>query len=461
MMRMTLSSLFILSAACSPEPPSIPQSIKNIPVGAAALKADSGDNFKKFLELKSQNDALCLRVQKQRVECPVATTSLKPEGEQEVLGCVSGVEEGTKYESNFEMSISIPSGTKAMLTTKNGMWQTNAVGSGQKQKLTWGPRSKSNCDLLPARKKSLTRAPRIIELTDMYVRIVSDNCDDTRQFKADDIGSFSLSLNGTELFDKGQLANSSAGVQVELSKLLKFQQDPKCAVPEEELAALMSKAKSSASSKASAGSPPADLDAQLSRETNRNDIMMKQLRGAENIGCWGYSTIKKLQVKIEGSALPNANRGDSGGALQNAGNSKEYTFEFGNNLVHVVPDEAQTAVFRGGGGFVIGSFGEREIQELRHLKIKKGGVSYQNDSFCLPCPLGIGCWCGFHRYEKDIRSISKMSILANDQLVYEKSAISFTFAADARVWPPNNGLENIQNNPAFVQLMNRKDCPAE
>jgi hypothetical protein len=146
-----------------------------------------------------------------------------------------------------------------MLTTKNGMWQTTAVGSGDNQKVTWGPRSKSHCDLLPARKKSLTRAPRIIELTDMYVRIVSDNCDDTRQFKADDIESFSLTLNGTALFDKGQLANSSAGIQVELSKLLKFQQDPKCAVPEEELAGLMSKAKASVAAKASSGNPPETL----------------------------------------------------------------------------------------------------------------------------------------------------------------------------------------------------------
>lgn len=458
-MRLYASLVFVLAAACSPEPPTIPQSVKNIPTGAAALQVESTATVSKLHELKVQNDALCLRVQKQRVECPVATTSLNPEGEQKVLECVSGVEKDAKYDSNFELDISVPSGTKAIVTTKNGMWQTQAVGTG-KHKLTWGGRTKSHCDLLPAKTKSLTRAPRVIELSDMALRIVTDNCDDPRQFKAGEIGTFSLTLNGAPLFDKSDLADSSSGIQIALSKLLKFQQDPKCAVPEQELADLMAKAKNSAS-KPSNTTPPPDLEAQISRETNRNDIMMKQLRGSENIGCWGYAPIKKLQVKIEGSALPNANRGDSGGALQNAGNSKEYTFSFGQNLTHVIPNESQSAVFRGGGGFTISTFAEREIQELRYLRIKKGGVAYQNDRFCLPCPLGIGCWCGFHRYEQDIRSISKMSILANDQLVYEKAGISFTFAGGDLVWPAGGQLENIQLNSAFTKLMQRKDCPAD
>ncbi len=458
-MRFYASMVFVLAAACSPEPPTIPQSVKNIPTGAAALQAESTATVSKLHELKVQNDALCLRVQKQRVECPVATTSLIPEGEQKVLECVSGVEKDAKYDSNFELDISVPSGTKAILTTKNGMWQTQAVGSG-KHKLTWGGRTKSHCDLLPAKKRTLTRAPRIIELSDMALRIVTDNCDDPRQFKAGEIGTFSLTLNGTQLFDKSDLADTSSGIQIVMMKVTKFQSDPKCAVPKEELDDLMTKARNSAS-KPSNTTPPPDLEAQISRETNRNDIMMKQLRGSENIGCWGYAPIKKLQVKIEGSALPNANRGDSGGALQNAGNSKEYTFSFGQNLTHVIPNESQTAVFRGGGGFTISTFADREIQELRYLRIKKGGVAYQNDKFCLPCPLGIGCWCGFHRYEQDIRSISKMSILANDQLVYEKAGVSFTFAGSDLVWPPGGQLENIQLNPAFIKLMQRQECPPD
>ena len=49
----------------------------------------------------------------------------------------------------------------------------------------------------------------------------------------------------------------------------------------------------------------------------------------------------------------------------------------------------------------------------------------------------------------------------NDQLVYEKSGISFTFQGDRLVWPSNNSSEQIQNSPAFIALMTRNDCPAE
>jgi hypothetical protein len=189
--------------------------------------------------------------------------------------------------------------------------------------------------------------------------------------------------------------------------------------------------------------------------------MIKQLTGSENLGCWGYQKIRKLQVKVDGAALPNSNLGLSGGALANAGNSKEYVFSFGESMNHVISDESQNSVFRAGGGFVIDSFADREVQELRGLRIRKGGVAYQNDPVYKPGILGIGDWRGFQRYELNLRSLSKISIFANDQLVYEKSGISFTFQGDRLVWPSNNGSEQIQNSPAFVALMTRNDCPAE
>lgn len=459
-MRIYSITPFILVAACAPEPPGIPQNVKGIPTGAAALDAAKTGTFAKLMELKSQNDALCLRVQKQRVECPVAAKSLRPEDDQTVLGCVSGVDKDAKVDSNFELDITLPAGTKAIITTRNGMWQTQPVASGTNQKLTWGPRTKLPCDLLRPRQTTLVRSPRVIELSDMFVKVVSDNCSESRNFSKNDISTFVMNLNGTKLFDKADLADSSNGVQVSLTKLLDFSQDPRCAVPKDELQKLMDAAKAKVSAAAPADNPP-DLEAQIARETNRNDQMIKQLSGPENLGCWGYTKIKKFQVKIEGSALPNANRGDSSSALQNAGNSKEYTFSFGQSMVHTIPDESQMAVFRPGGGFTINTFADREIQELRALRIKKGGVAYQNDPFRLNGFLGIGSWSGFHRYEKDIRALSKISIFANDQLVYEKSGISFTFEGGNMVWPSNSGSENIQNNPAFVKLMMRNDCPAE
>jgi hypothetical protein len=340
------------------------------------------------------------------------------------------------------------------------MWQTQPIDSGSKQKLTWGPRTKSPCDLLAPKASTLVRSPRIIELSDMYLKVLPDSCSNNTNYLKKDISTFVLYLNGNALFDRNDLSDTSGGLQVSLTKILGFQQDARCAVPRDEIKKLMEDALNSKPVNASGGQPP-DLEAQFARETNRNDQMIKQLTGAENLGCWGYSKIKKLQVKLEGAALANANRGDSSSALQNAGNSKEYTFTFGQNMFHTIPDEAQSSVFRPGGGFTINSFSDREIQELRGLRIKKGGVAYQNDFFRLDGFFGIGGWSGFHRYELDLRSMSKITILANDQVVFEKAGFSFTFGSGSLVWPSNDGAEQIQNNPAFIQLMTRNDCPAE
>jgi hypothetical protein len=175
--------------------------------------------------------------------------------------------------------------------------------------------------------------------------------------------------------------------------------------------------------------------------------------------CWKRAKIKTLRVKVEGAVLPNANRGDSRSPLKNAGNSKKYTFSFGQNMSHVVADESKTPIFKAGGEFITKAFAGREIQELRELKISKAGVAYQNNSFKLNGLMGIGTWSGYHRFETDLRQLSKISIFVNDQLVFERGDISYTFAASSLSWPSTGG-EPIQSNPAFIKLMSRKDCPA-
>jgi len=471
MTRIGLTITAFLAVACSTEPPRQATSSKKDTESTTASNVESKDDdasstgsFPRLLELKAQNDALCLRVQKQRVECPIASASLKTEDDQSVLGCVSGVDRNAKVETNFEINIQIPSGTKAQLTAQNGKWQTQLVGSGSGQKLVWGPRTKGPCDALPPRETSLVKSPRVLDLTDVMLIVNPEKCNDKTRIKTDDVSEFKVTLNGTELFSKQHLSDSGQGMQVALTKLVDFQQNKKCNVPKDELQKLMADAKSKAP-KSDASTAPADLEAQLSREANRNDIMMKQLSSAENRGCWGYAKIKKLQVKIEGAALKNVNLGEKGSAGKDKGNAKEYTFTFGNNMIHTVPDESQVALFRSGGGFQTTDFTDREIQELSGIQIKKGGLSFQNDPFSK----AKGCWhligcgtdSGFRVQETNIRSLSKISILANDQLIFEKSGISFTFQGDDRVWPKKGEFVSIHNSPEFMKLMARKDCPAD
>lgn len=471
MTRIGLTITALLIVACSAEPPRTGTGSKKGTESNTASNVESKDDdsspkgsVARLLELKAQNDALCLRVQKQRVDCPFASVSLKTEDDQSVLGCVSGVEKNAKVETNFEMDIQIPAGTKAQLTAQNGKWQTQLVGSGNRQKLVWGPRTKGPCDAIAPRETSLVKSPRVLDLTDVMLIVNPDRCNDKTKIKTDDVSEFKVTLNDTDLFTKKDLSDSSTGMQVALTQLISFQQNPKCNVPKSELQKLMDEAKSKAL-KPDASAVPADLEAQISRETNRNDIMMKQLSSAENRGCWGYAKIKKLQVKIEGAALKNVNLGEKGSAGKDKGNAKEYTFTFGNNLAHSVPDESQVALFRSGGGFQTSDFADREIQELSGLQIKKGGTSFQNDPFSKPrrCWHLVGCGTdsGFRVQETNIRSLSKISILANDQLVFEKTGISFTFQGDNRVWPGKGEFISIHNSPEFMKLMARKDCPAD
>ncbi|NBO37403.1 hypothetical protein EBU99_02340 [bacterium] len=469
-MRQLLISPFVLVVACAPEPPTISKTNPSVASAEQGLSLIEKQRqaLTKTLELKAQNDEMCLLVQKQRVECKVAGTSLRPDDSQTVLGCVSGVAKDAKLETTFEMDIQAPPGTRVYLTAQRGNWQTNSVPSGSKQKLTWIPRQTDKCSRLRIRPRSesnlLVRSPRIIELTDLNIIFEPNDCNDQRSFGKGDLSGFAFYINGEKVFGQGDLNNGTgtgAGAQVSVNKLLDYAQDPKCSVPDDVLKAAFEKGKANAAADIAAASskaPPATIEDDLARETNRNEQMRRQLKGNENIGCWGYEKIEKLEVKVEGAALPNANRGDSRSALQSLGNSKEYTFSFGQNMKFSIPDESARAVFKPGGGFVLADFKEREIQELRNIRISKGGVAYDNNPFRLDGFLGIGSWSGFHRYERDIRSLSSLKILANDQLVYERSGINFTFEGGNLVWPPFNGVESIQDGSAFVQLM-RKDCP--
>jgi hypothetical protein len=187
------------------------------------------------------------------------------------------------------------------------------------------------------------------------------------------------------------------------------------------------------------------------------------LTGQEKLGCWAFDKIRKLEVKIEGAAAPNASRGDSGDQLKPEGNAKSYTFNFGRGITHSISEE--NGVFKPGGGFVSGDFEDHEIQELNFLRITKGGSSFDNQEFTTrrSCGfLGLGSCTDrkYHRYETNRRSLSAIKILVNDQVVYEKSGISFTFERGKLEWPGNNKIERIQDNPKFRDLMRRTDCPA-
>jgi hypothetical protein len=470
-MKKILLSLPLFVLGCAGEMPSALQGKELAAQDAKLSLAEKNkETYKSLLDLKTQNDAMCLMVQKQRVECPFAS-SLVPGESEKVLGCVSGVAADSIVGVNYEMSVTPPPGTKVYLSTKGGAWRTNEVGAGFNQKLTWGPKKPDSCNptlrVNPASAQSQLRAPRLLELSELDVVVVPDDksrCYDQKNW-VPEFGAFEVTLNRAPLFKLQDLYGDSSGrVQVGLSSLDTFLSDPKCIVPQQTLETALSEAKAKSPSTAtSTAAVAANVDEEYARETGRNQSLRLALTGQEKLGCWAFDKIRKLEVKIEGASAPNASRGDSSDQLKNEGNAKSYSFNFGRGITHSISEE--NGVFKPGGGFVSGEFELNEIQELNFLRITKNGTSYDNQEFTTrrSCGfLGLGSCTSrkYHRYETNRRSLSAIKILVNDQVVFEKSGISFVFERGKLEWPGNNKVERIQDNPKFRELMRRTDCPA-
>jgi hypothetical protein len=436
---------------------------KDAQTGAMALAEKAKLTSQKINELAAENSMMCKKADEQRKVCPVAATSLRGSDDAAALGC-AGID--PKSLSNFEIDITSPAGGKIFLTTKNETWQTTPVGSGQRQKLTWGPKKSDPCATIKpvARnmEKLVIRSPRVIELSDLFINFDPDSCSDERVLRAADVPAFKLYIGGVEVFNRSDLIDSSAGVRISMSKLLDSSLNTKCLIAADELETELQKIRKSLNQETTAPKKSQKtLDSEFAREVNRNQQLRAQLIGKENIGCWGYTKIRKFQVRLEGEEGADIDLGVSGSALADVGNSRAYDFYFGQNMVYSTGDETMAGIFKKGGGFSTSDFSDREVQELRNIRIVKNGIRYINNIVMKEGFIGIGAWSGHHRLETDVRNLKSLTIFANDQLVYKKTDINFSFQGNNLVWPPNNGIEAIQTSEAFTSLMRRNDCPAE
>jgi len=472
-MKKGLQLLPLLLIGCSADlPEAAKKAQREAQISAAADSKNSltktpALRFSELHTLKTENDAMCLRVQKQRIECPLAVP-LIPGDSEKVLGCVSGVGDDAKVPVEFKLDVQPPPGTKIYLTTKGGTWRTQELGGGTGQKLVWGPKSPDSCNpnlrVNPASIQGKLRSPKLIELSDLEVVAVPDDksqCYSTRN-RLNEFGVFELSVNNEIVFKRPDLSFSGGSYSVSLSSLDKYLASPKCVVPTSELEALFAEAKAAAPAPKAAGAIPPGVDEEHARETARNQSLRLALTGQEKLGCWAFAKIEKLEVKIDGAAVARASLGN-GGQLKNEGNAKGYNFYFGRGITHSIAEE--NGVFKPGGGFVSAAFSDKEIQELNFLRITREGNSFDNEEYTYSYGCGLFGWgtCtgrSYRRYETNRRSMASIKILVNDQLLYENNNINFTFSRDNREWPAGGKVEKIQDNPKFRELMRSTSCPA-
>ena len=469
-MKKVFITLPIILAGCSTDLPTaaLSSAAATAQDNALSLDTQKKQTFSKLMTLKAENDTMCLRVQKQRAECPHASPLIPDDGEK-VLACVSGVAADSIAPVEYLISVQPPAGTKIYLSTKGGAWRTNEVGAGTGQKLTWGPKAPDACNpklrVNPANIQAQIRSPRLLELSELDVIIVPDDKSKcySNENQVSKFGAFDVSVNGKPLFSKSDLSFNSGNHQINLSALDNYLGDAKCVVPLKELEALFAEAKTNVASPASP--PPtalASVDADYARETGRNQSLRLALTGQEKLGCWAFAKIDKLEVKIDGAAVGRGSLGN-GGQLKDEGNAKGYTFNFGRGITHAVAEE--NGIFKPGGGFITNAFAGREIQELNFLRISREGTSFDNEEFTTrrSCGfLGLGSCTdrSYRRYETNRRSMSSIKILVNDQVVYENPNVSFTFERGKLEWPGGKKVEKIQDNPKFRELMRQTTCPA-
>lgn len=423
----------------------------------------------KYLKLKAQNDQLCLRVQKQRIQCPLVNPLVADDSEK-VLGCVAGVDKNAKVSVNYSISVTPPSGYKIYLSTKGGSWQTNEVGAGDNQKLEWKPGTGDKCfpsRTNPANAQSQIRAPKILELNDLMVKLVPDNeanCNSETRNRVSEFGNFELRVNNVLIFSKPNLTYKDRAHQVVMTNLDSFLSKPECVVPKSEIDDLLQKALENFSGPSENAKTPDDIDERYSRETSRNQSLRLALSGPEKLGCWAFSKIEKLEVRIEGAALNKSLvKKESEKQGKDTGNPDGFTFNFGDGMKYAVAQEK--GIFKPGGGFVTDAFAGKTIQELRLFSIKKQGTSFDSQEFrktrkCGFLNLSTCSDTRYKVYETGIRSMASIKIIVNDQVIYENNSAKFTFDSKHKKWPKGDRDENIQENAKFRELMRLSSCPA-
>lgn len=196
--------------------------------------------------------------------------------------------------------------------------------------------------------------------------------------------------------------------------------------------------------------------ADLQRERDRNGRLRSELTMTRNGGCWSEQRIKKLEIEINGSHLPNgqAKRGSS--AKQNQGNAGQMKIVFSEMMSVTIENEEQQQLFSPMGRHITQDFAANLIRDITMIKVVKGGVAYISSRVSKPGFMGIGGWSGFDSFETNRYSLGGMTIKINDQIFYKKTNIGYTFEGDKRSWQEGA----FGTNSDYMRLMSRQDCPA-
>lgn len=184
--------------------------------------------------------------------------------------------------------------------------------------------------------------------------------------------------------------------------------------------------------------------------------LRRDLRGDLNLGCWGRDVIQSIEISFKGAHLPLSDwdRSQTALPLGTKGNPTQTILDLGGGLRFTNPDEKTSPLFQENGKWVIAANTDLTIGDISNITLQKGGYSYQSYKNCWSTWGGLGTACEWQNRESDRYRLDSLAVKINGQLIYERDSLNFNFERTSLNWIERE----LTSNPAYVDLMRRRDC---
>lgn len=198
----------------------------------------------------------------------------------------------------------------------------------------------------------------------------------------------------------------------------------------------------------------APYEASLQAEKDKSNKIKRLLLGGLSQGCWKDRIIQDIEISLKGNHKVNSTKNEKMIWGESKGTSEKVGLDFGNGITYLNENENTASLITDNGvsRFIVPE-GNFKIGQISQIKIEKFGTNVSNNYFCTGIVFKD---CLFEIKEADVYEINEAKIQINGQVLYEaknlkKSLKSISLTVDL----------DLTNNPAYVDLMSRSDCPLQ
>ncbi len=194
----------------------------------------------------------------------------------------------------------------------------------------------------------------------------------------------------------------------------------------------------------------------LQRERDRTGKLGVELLGDSAAGCFARQKIEKFELLVQGDHLPfspTKSTREFEGPPASQDSPMQIQISLGDEFTVTVSNEEVSPLFGPSGKILSTEYKNNRIADITGIKFKKGGIGFQVNKRCFSKGL-FSSACVWDYNETNRYRLDKVTIKANDEVVYRKEGINVIFEGDKRLWQD----DNFESNEDFLKLMGRNDC---